>query len=164
MGFCKISKTLNFLKRLKYFCVGPFCYVRIDFYMSKKDFINFNINFQQENAVQIWSAKNISKFAPCFRSSRSKRKREAQSKVAIKTLPDSNRTQAIDFVSWVYLYSWNENSCRDKFMYRFNTLGPLCHWECFFYKFGHQVALLALVTSLATKRCHSACQIALLAS
>ena len=75
-------------------------------------------------------------------------------------------------------------SCRLNSSFRLNTLGPLCLWQCFFFnfhlhqfqfwppggvtcitsnfghrtciswRFGQQLGLLELVTSLATKCCH----------
>ena len=49
----------------------------------------------------------------------------------LKTLPEAQRTQGIDSVSWVISKVEMKISCRDYLRYGVNTLGPLCLWQCF---------------------------------
>ena len=48
----------------------------------------------------------------------------------LKTLPEAQRTQGIDSVSWVISKVEMKTSCRDYLRYGVNTLGPLCLWQC----------------------------------
>ena len=75
-----------------------------------------------------------------------------------KTLPEAQRTQGIEFKTWIIFFIWNNFSWKVYSSYWLNTLGPLCLWQClvllvtfgwfwvlFSSYFGHQVALLELV-------------------
>ena len=67
-----------------------------------------------------------------------------------KTLPEAQRTQGIESVTWIIFFS------QDNFkliLVRLNTLGPLCLWQCFQFVFNFflQLASLVLVPCLATR-------------